>query len=161
MKRIILLRHAKTEPYNYDKEDFERNLTVRGINDCQLIAHKLKSNAYTIDKIVASPANRTTQTAELFADNFAIAKTEILYDKQIYTGMTTQDMLNLLTKTNDEAETVLFVGHNPDIARFAYSLTADFNHNVPTCCAIVLETNSNSWEDLGNAEFEFKGIFIP
>ncbi len=161
MKRIILLRHGKTEPYGYEKPDFERNLTVRGIADCELIAHKLKSKGYQMEKIVASPANRTVQTSELFAKSFGISTSEILYNEQIYNGMTTQDMLNFVAKTSDEVETVLFVGHNPDIARFAYSLTTDFAHNVPTCCAIILETPISSWEELGNKEFAFTDIFIP
>ncbi len=161
MKRIILLRHAKTEPYDYHKDDFKRNLTVRGVSDSHLITHELKKKGYSIDKIISSAANRTKQTSELFAEDFGIAQELIVYKKEIYEGVTTQDFLNLLSKTEEEIETVLFVGHNPDIARLAYRLTTSFEHYVPTCCAIVLEAEIEKWQELGNQELTFKDIFIP
>lgn len=161
MKRIILLRHAKTETYSYDKNDFERNLTERGISDCHIITDALQAKDYSLDHIISSPANRAKQTAELFAEDFEVPKSSIQYQQEIYDAITTQEMLNLFSEVSDELETVLFVGHNPDISRFAYRLTQSFQHHVPTCCAIVLETNINCWKHLGTEAFLFQDILIP
>lgn len=160
-RRIILLRHAKTEPYEYNKNDFKRNLTERGIADCHLITAALKAKDYQIQHIVSSPANRTQQTAVLFAEDFALSPNDIQYQQSIYDGITTQEMLNLFLKVDSQKETVLFVGHNPDISRFAYRLTRSFEHYVPTCCAIVLETQVAQWQQLGSQPFDFKDIFTP
>lgn len=161
MKRIILLRHAKTEPYGYDKDDFQRNLTERGIADAHIITKAISKKGYRVDTIIASPANRAKQTAELFAEDFQIEKEQVHYYPEIYDGITTQEMLSLLAKADEQEQTLLFVGHNPDISRFAYRLTLKFEHYVPTCCAIVLETNITDWKHLGTQEFVFKDIFIP
>lgn len=161
MKQIILLRHAKTEPYDYNKDDFERNLTERGIDDCQLIIDALKQNQYIPNHIISSPANRTKQTSELFAKGFNIGKSSIDYIQSIYDGMTTQNLIDTLSKLKNDIQSVLFIGHNPDITRFAYRLTDSFEYYVPTCCAITLETTIDNWTDLGNNNFLFKGIFIP
>lgn len=161
MKRIILLRHAKTEPYAYHKDDFKRNLTKRGISDCRIITDTLKTKGYPIDYIISSPANRTMQTAELFAKAFSLAPESISYQEEIYDGMTTQEMCKLLSKTDNKLQTLLFVGHNPDISRFAFRLTQSFQHHVPTCCAIVLETAIEQWKELGTETFCFQDIFIP
>ncbi len=161
MKRLILLRHAKTEPYEHDKNDLYRNLTIRGISDSHLICNALKSKGYHIDSIISSHANRAQQTAEIFAENFSIPDNAIDYNKIIYDGITTQEMLKMLVSSNSEAETILFVGHNPDISRFAYRLSSSFKHYVPTCCAIVFETEIKQWQDIGNKDFIFKDIFIP
>lgn len=161
MKRIILLRHAKTENYSYDKDDFERNLTERGISDCHIIADVLRAKSYSLDYIISSPANRTKQTAKLFAKNFGLAVSNIQYQREIYDAITTQEMLKLFSEVDDKLETVLFVGHNPDISRFAYRLTQSFQHHVPTCCAIVLETDIHCWKNLGTKVFRFQDILIP
>lgn len=161
MKRIILLRHAKTEPYEYHKDDFQRNLTTRGIQDSQTVCEVLKAKNYNIQHIISSTANRTQQTAEIFAKNFNLDKVVIAYYPEIYDGITTQEMLSLLVKEGNTHKTLLFVGHNPDISRFAYQLTRSFEHYVPTCCAIVLETDIADWKQLGSQTFIFKDIFIP
>ncbi len=161
MKRLILLRHAKTEPYEYDKDDFSRNLTIRGISDAHLICDTLKTGGYHIDAIISSRANRARQTATIFAEHFSVFGDAIAYNKTIYDGITTQEMLNMVANSSTETETALFVGHNPDIARFAYRLSAAFQQHVPTCCAIVFETEIEEWQDIGTQDFILKDVFIP
>ena len=41
MKRVVIVRHAKSEPYGYDN-DFYRDLTDRGESDAEKISEKLK-----------------------------------------------------------------------------------------------------------------------
>ncbi len=161
MKRFILLRHAKTEPYEYDKNDFTRNLTIRGISDAHLICNALKAKGYCIDAIISSKANRAQETAKIFAENFLVSDDAIVYKKAIYNGITTQEMLNMVANSSTETETLLFVGHNPDIARFAYRLSAAFQQHVPTCCAIVFETEIEEWQAIGTQDFILKDVFIP
>ncbi len=45
MKRVIIVRHAKSVPYGYD-DDFHRDLTDRGIHDAEKISSKLKEWVY-------------------------------------------------------------------------------------------------------------------
>ena len=41
MKRVVIVRHAKSVPYGYD-DDFNRGLKDRGHNDAGIISDKLK-----------------------------------------------------------------------------------------------------------------------
>ena len=41
MKRLILMRHAKTEPWGEGVDDFSRALTPRGKEDAQRMAEEL------------------------------------------------------------------------------------------------------------------------
>lgn len=161
MKQIILLRHAKTEPFSYDKDDFERRLTSRGHTDCKLICSNLEAKGIKPNTIISSPAQRAKETAENFANYFDIAVENINFQQAIYDGMTTNELIKMISQLPDEDCTALFVGHNPDIAQFAYRLYDKFNSYVPTCCAIVLNANVKEWKNLSNATFSLQGVFIP
>ncbi|MBS9768086.1 MAG: histidine phosphatase family protein [Flavobacteriaceae bacterium] len=161
MKQIILLRHAQAEPYTYDKEDIQRNLTNKGIADCHQISGKLKSLGFLPQQIIASSANRTKQTTAIFAKNLEISEKNISYKKAIYEELSTQDFLDFLSDIEDKTETLLFVGHNPDIQRFAYNLTTNFSQNVPPCCAIILQTDIQKWSEIGSKDFILLEILKP
>jgi len=57
MKRLVLIRHAKTEQTGYD-QDFQRELTDRGVADAHNIVSDLKKWKIIPDKINTSPAVR-------------------------------------------------------------------------------------------------------
>jgi phosphohistidine phosphatase len=70
MKRVILVRHAKSVSYGYD-QDYDRTLTDRGEDDAYKISRELKNLKIKPDLFIASPAVRTTQTARIYADALA------------------------------------------------------------------------------------------
>lgn len=158
-KKLILLRHAKTEPFFYAEDDFKRNLTEKGIADCGIVSRALKNKGIAPQYIVASPANRTTQTAHLFKDVFGIKN--IQFEQNIYDGLDLVGLFEILATLPNEVETVLFIGHNPGIFQFACELINDFIHQVPTCCAIVLETNTTDWKEMCSDSFSLKTIETP
>ncbi len=160
-KKLILLRHAKTEPYFQVSDDYLRNLTERGVADCQLIINALSADGHLPQAVIASPANRALQTARLFASGFGLEVEDIQYERSIYEGLTTSDFLNLIAQTDDQIETLLFVGHNPDIAAFAYNLTTDFGAIVPTCSAIVLQFSVDTWSQIKVRSAEESKMYIP
>ncbi len=158
MKQILLLRHAKASPLEYDKKDYERKLTIKGITDCQFVSEKLKALGYSPKAALASPSVRTRQTLSIFAEKLEIPQENIHYNKTIYSGLSTQDFLDLLSQTDDRIDSLLFVGHNPDIMRFAYNLTDNFNENINPCTLIILQTSISKWSEIGEKEFELKEI---
>jgi len=77
MKRLYLLRHAKSSWKDLTLSDFDRPLNKRGKRDAPLIAKKLKEKGIRPDIIISSPAKRARKTAKIFAKTLHVAlKTE-------------------------------------------------------------------------------------
>ncbi|MDQ1771572.1 phosphoglycerate mutase [Labilibaculum sp. A4] len=148
MKRLILVRHAKTEVIRYDISDYQRSLVNRGINDSKLIANKLFLKNIIPDLMISSPANRAIETTLLFADVLQYPIDKIEQNDDLYDGFTTHEFLGLLDKLGKENETVMVVGHNPSIEYLAFNLTEEFYKAVPTCTVIGIDFQVDEWADI-------------
>lgn len=148
MKRLILVRHAKTEAIRYDISDYQRSLVERGINDSNLIANKLFLKDIIPDLIISSPANRAIETTLKFANALQYPIDMIEQIDDLYDGFTTQVFLTLLEQFGKDKETIMVVGHNPSIEYLAFNLTDEFYHNVPTCAVIGIDFQIDKWADI-------------
>jgi phosphohistidine phosphatase len=81
------------------------------------------------DRIIASPAIRTKQTAESIATQYNINKVEFI--DMLYNGNPTPGRnpdliyLSIARKTKASAGILMIVGHNDDLTNFARYLSAD------------------------------------
>ena len=64
MKHLYLLRHAKSSWKLAGQLDYERGLTERGLNDCELIAELILEREITPDFIYCSGARRARDTLQ-------------------------------------------------------------------------------------------------
>ena len=136
MKRLFLVRHAKTEIIRRDCTDFQRNLKKRGINDSTLIANQLLLKETRPDLIISSTANRAIQTARLFADILKYQQESIIQLEELYDGFTTHEFLAILDRYGKENESIMIFGHNPSIEYLAFNLSMNFYEYVPTLSLI-------------------------
>ena len=67
MKRLILVRHAKSDWSLPGQEDWDRPLNVRGQRDAPDMARRLRSRRLKPDRILSSPAVRALTTATVMA----------------------------------------------------------------------------------------------
>ncbi|MPQ46546.1 phosphoglycerate mutase [Marinifilum sp. N1E240] len=148
MKRLFLVRHAKTEVIRYDITDFQRNLKDRGINDSKLIANKLLLKKAVPDLILSSTANRAIQTANLFAKVLNYPLENIVKMDELYDGFTTHEFLGMLDQHGKDNERIMVVGHNPSIEYLAFNLSEEFYEYVPTCTVIGVEFDVDNWKDI-------------
>ena len=149
MKRVVIVRHAKAVPYGYD-DDFSRDLTERGVNDANLLGKELKKRKVIPDRLISSPANRALQTAQIYAENLGIDKSEIVELEEIYDGLTTSEFIDLIRELPNEIQTVFFFGHNPGFHYFANNLSERFSGHMPTCSTVGIDFNLDKWKDLGS-----------
>lgn len=147
MKRVIIVRHAKSVPYGYD-DDFRRDLTDRGISDAEKISFRLKEMGITPEMVIASPATRTMHTARIFCKNLEYNVTFIRQEEILYEGLTTQSFVELLQQLPDQVNTVFFFGHNPTVYYLVYNLVKYFNADMPTCSTVALDFTIDTWKDL-------------
>ena len=160
MKRVIIVRHAKSVSYGYD-QDYDRTLTERGEEDAEKISQKLKSINIAPDFVIASPAVRTTQTSWIFCNNLGYDAKNILFEKKLYSGKTSENFLSMLRELEDDKKTVMVVGHNPTVYYYLNYLLRDFTDDVPTCSTIGIDFDVESWDKIRPRTGEISFRFIP
>lgn len=145
MKRVVIVRHAKSVPYGYE-DDFTRDLTDRGKNDAKLVSSELMKKGINPDILISSPAKRALKTARIFADNLEFERSQITEIKDIYDGLTTSEFLELIQSLPDETGTAFFFGHNPGFHFFVNNLLKISVNEMPTCATVGIDFSVNTWD---------------
>lgn len=161
MKTLILVRHAKTETIHAGINDFERRLKPRGHQDSKIITNQLMKKQVKPDLFVSSKAARAQQTAELFANELDYPIDSIRYEQFLYTGYTTGEFIDYLGKYEEDHDTIMVFGHNPDIAMLAINLTDDNFFHFPTAAAVAISFDVDSWSAISAREGKTKWFIFP
>ncbi len=138
VKRLFLIRHAKSSWADPGLDDFARPLNKRGKKDAPKMAARLAEKGVRPDLIAASPAKRAKKTAICMAEATGYDIADIRYYDDLYLGF-----LNYHLKLIDElllgADALFLVGHNNTITELAEYLIGRYLGNVPTCGIVGLE----------------------
>ena len=161
MKRLILVRHSKTEHYNFEVTDFERSLTNRGKSDAEIIAEQLKSKGVVPDYFISSRAKRAQQTTSIFADVMDFPKEKINTQQFLYDGYTTSDFLNFIATVDNSYNTVIVFAHNPDIASLASSFSNEEFYHFPTTATAVIDFDTDKWDRINAREGKVHLFLYP
>lgn len=161
---LILLRHAKSD-WPAGVTDSERPLAGRGRRDAPVAGVLLEHLTRTIDLVLVSPAVRTRQTWALVSDH--VTASQVRTEPAIYEA-TAGDLLDVLRRVPDSAETALLVGHNPGLADLAIALAGSGDlaardriaHKLPTCSVVLLRFGG-SWSNLSNGDAELISHHVP
>jgi len=160
MKRLIIVRHAKAEPFGYE-DDFNRDLTDRGISDAGKISLKLKSLGIIPDLVIASPAKRTMHTGTIYCQNLGINISSIRQEEVLYGGLTTQSFVEMLHGLPEKVQTVFLFGHNPTVHSLVVNLVSAFHSDMPTCATVVIDFNVDQWKEVSAREGKVVMQFTP
>lgn len=148
MKRLYLIRHAKSSWSNLRISDFDRPLNQRGKREAPLMAQRLAKYGAFPDALISSPAKRARTTAEIVARVVDYPRKKIHYDDLAYTSETV-DLLKVVRETADQVETAFLVGHNYAITDLAVLLTGEYIKKIPTSGIVAMELSVDSWTDVG------------
>jgi len=160
MKRVIIVRHAKAEPFGYEN-DFYRDLTVRGISDAVKISLHLKDLGVFPELVIASPANRAMHTATVYCQNLGYPEESIRQENVLYDGLTTQSFVHLLHKLSETVQTVFVFGHNPTVHSLVYNLATDFYSDMATCATVALDFDVDHWQEVSARQAIIAFQFSP
>lgn len=160
MKTLYLLRHAKSSRDNPNLRDFDRPLNERGEEDAPAMAKYFSGIFSSPDKMIASPAARTTATASLFAMGIGY-EGNIEYNSSIYEAHYL-NLLEVVQAIANNVQSAMLVGHNPGMTNLANYLSAGFvTDNVPTCGLVALNFNVPHWHHLSEAQGELIRFISP
>ncbi len=148
--KLFLMRHAEATTLNH-QDDRLRELTQKGIKEAEEAAAFLQK--YKIDKILVSNAVRTIQTGEIIYNKINSAKFEICLE--LYAS-TSEDIIELISRQQDQDKNILVIAHNPGIFEAALELVhgspeyeSIVKNGMPTARIIKLELdNISSWRNI-------------
>lgn len=147
MKRLILLRHAKSDWSQEGLSDHQRILNQRGKRDIPLMTSVLIQKYPSPDIILCSDAVRTTETVEGII-KLGFKHKQLVYTNNLY--LASVDKIETeLSVLPDTIETVMICGHNPGISEFISKLcTTNELQSVPTLGVALIVLNIEAWTDI-------------
>ena len=160
MKRVVIVRHAKSVPYGYD-DDFNRGLKERGYHDANLISEKLKGDNIQVDLIISSPAKRALKTARIYAENLNYPINKILLKDDLYDGITTQEFIDMLNNLPENIKTAFVFGHNPIVYYLCSNLIKYFNGDMPTSSTVGIDFETESWKAVSARQGKLAFHLVP
>lgn len=118
-RRLLLLRHAKTEEFRPGGQDFDRRLTPRGERQARDVGAFLEERGVPVDAVLCSSAKRTRQTYELLG---LTVPTGGMDDSRRYYDAGVDELVEAVRALDDAVDTALLVGHAPGVPGVAYEL---------------------------------------
>src|ERR1700759_4613895 len=158
MRRLMLLRHAKTEADAPTGRDQDRRLDERGHRDAAEIGSWIARHPPFPDFVQVSPAVRARQTWELaweaMKERVAAPQVEFLPD--LYAADPAQMLAVIRTASVTDPKRLMVVGHNPGMHELALMLTgsgdaagrAALADNLPTAGLAVFDFATDDWNEV-------------
>lgn len=158
MRRLILMRHAKSSWDNPMLSDHDRPLNGRGTRSAAALGTWVRAQGYAVDEALVSDARRTRQT--MAGLNLTLSPT--LLTALYHAG---PDMM-FDTLRGATGRCVLMIGHNPGIADFAAWLVAAAPDHArfvdyPTGATLVTDFDIEAWPDLRPASGQVQAFVTP
>jgi phosphohistidine phosphatase len=147
MKRLTLIRHAKSSWSHPEVDDFDRPLNKRGERDAPMMGKRLAKQDTKPDLILSSPAKRAIRTATLIAKELGFPIEAIVTNKDLYVA-DVADLMTVLQQLDDSFENVMLCGHNPGLTSLSCHLTNYQVDNIPTCGIFCVDFDIDSWKEL-------------
>jgi phosphohistidine phosphatase len=158
MRRLMLLRHAKTESDAPSGRDEDRRLDERGRSDAAGIGGWIAAHPPFPDAVKVSPAVRSKQTWDLAweAMRGAVPAPGVELMPELY-GADAAALLQVIHGAVDsDPQRLLLVGHNPGMHEAAFLLAGQGNaagraalaDNLPTSGLVVLDFDVERWDDV-------------
>lgn len=122
MKKLTLMRHAKSSWADSDIPDVERTLGERGRAAAELLGKWLASEGREPDQVIVSGATRCQETWELVSAGLS-TQPPVTTEASLY--MATPDQILEIVRKQATGENVLVIAHMPGIGSLARELRVD------------------------------------
>lgn len=147
MKKLTLIRHAKSSWKEPDMSDFERPLNKRGLEDLPGLVERTTQQLPRPDLLIFSGAERTRLTQKPLSEAWKLSDREVLERHEAYEA-SVQTLLQLLQQQPDSCEHLVLVGHNPGMSDLLSLLNAQPAQDFPTSAFAHLELAISSWNEV-------------
>jgi phosphohistidine phosphatase len=159
MKKLFIIRHAKSSWDNPYLDDFDRPLNQRGENDAPRIGNHLKIKGIHPDLILSSTANRALTTAKIIGQWIGYPANQIISHPKLYHASASQ-LKKVIKSQNNGLTTIFLFGHNPGLTDLANLLSNARIDNIPTCGVLGIQFTITSWDEIDKGG-TFLDFFSP
>ncbi|THF92955.1 MAG: histidine phosphatase family protein [Sulfitobacter sp. SK025] len=160
MKRLILMRHAKSDWSSAGTSDHDRVLNERGRQNAVSLGHWLAQRSLIPDAALCSTATRARQTLDLLD---LPPYTSVTFHRNLYLA-SAETLLTALRAA--KGDTILIVAHNPGIGVLASAIltpaagSSDLCH-YPTGATMVATFNISTWETVALGLGQMTEFIVP
>ena len=158
MRRLMLLRHAKTETDAPSGRDQDRRLDERGHRDAAEIGAWIGAHPPFPNHVMVSPAVRAVQTWDIALEAMKehTPKPRVEFVPELYGADATQLLLSIRMASVNDPKRLMLVGHNPGMHELALALTGSgdaasrkaLSDNLPTSGLAVFDFTTDDWNDV-------------
>jgi phosphohistidine phosphatase len=163
MRRLMLLRHAKTENDAASGRDQDRRLDDRGRSDAAEIGGWIGRHPPFPDAVLVSPAVRAHQTWEIaweamkdLAPRHLVPKPRVELLPELYGADPAQLLETVRSASATDPARLMVVGHNPGMHELALALAGSGDaagrralaDNLPTSGLAILDFAIDDWADV-------------
>jgi phosphohistidine phosphatase len=160
VKRLFILRHAKSSWDDMGLPDHERPLAPRGEKAAARIAEHVRSEGIAPELVLCSTAVRTRQTLAALLPVLP-GDVEVQVEEELY-GASLDGLVARLREVEDSVTAAMVIGHNPTLHALALALTGrgDVLDRFPTG-ALATVVLPGPWPELGEGTGELEGFVVP
>lgn len=161
MTKILWIgRHAKSSWDSPESHDMKRPLLEKGIERTRRVLACLRDHEVRPDLILASPAVRAHETANLLAVGLDYPLKDIRLESDLYFG--TQDLFwSIVFGIPNHLNTVMIVGHNPGMTEIANYFLKEKLDYLPTSALVSISFDTNKWEEINRVNYRVNHLIIP
>ncbi|MEQ8255436.1 MAG: histidine phosphatase family protein [Roseovarius confluentis] len=158
MRRLVLMRHAKSSWGDPTLDDHDRTLKKRGKRSADTLGDWLRAQTIVVDEALVSSSVRTVETMQ---------RLKVDCDRQVLDRLYLAgpaEMLKVLKGAT--GQTVLMLAHNPGIASFAHQIMAEHpDHprfeDYPTGATLVARFDIDDWGAFTPGTGRLEAFVIP
>jgi phosphohistidine phosphatase len=165
MKRLWLLRHAKSSWDDPDLADEDRPLASRGRQSAVAMVGHLASERVQPELVLCSSGLRARQTLAAVLPSLG-GSLVVRIEPALYT-FDVHRLLGRLRREDDAVNSIMLVGHNPafqELALTLASLGADrprLERKLPTGSLVTILLPEDSWAQIGDGGAEIVAFVTP
>ena len=159
MRRLMLLRHAKTENDAPSGRDQDRRLDNRGRHDAAEIGGWIARNPPFPNLVLVSHAVRALQTWEIAWETMKelVPAPQVELMPELYGAEVSQLLETIRNASAADPKQLMLVGHNPGMHELAVALAGDGDPagrsalagNLPTAGLAIFDFDIDDWTDVG------------
>jgi phosphohistidine phosphatase len=164
MKRLYLLRHAKSSWKDTSLPDHDRPLAGRGRRAAKAIARHMREHGVEPELVLCSTAQRARQTLDRIEP--ALGSATVRVERDLYAA-SAPALLERLRGVPDAVESVMVIGHNPGLQELALELArpasaaGELEAKYPTGALATLAFEASSWQELDRDTAELVELVRP
>lgn len=165
MKKLILMRHAESQPEQIGQSDRDRCLSGGGMEELELIRRKLQGKLQGLQLVLCSNVKRTRQTLEGIKAILP-STCDSAFDDGLYHAPVAS-LINRLQDIEDSQDFVMVIAHNPGISEFLNQVLAATKEQtglpkmLPTSGVAIFEGNFSKWREVSPARFTLQAFLVP